>query len=402
MGRVIEVLLAFLRLGAMSFGGPVAHLGYLREEFVARRHWLDEREFADLVGLGQLLPGPASSQVAIAIGAHRAGPLGGLAAWVGFCAVSVLIMLAVARAMVSWQDALPAGLLHGLQLVAVAVVANAVWSMSERLCPDALRAGFAVATAVVVLLVPAPITAPLVLVVAAVAGSLLLPETRSAPSPSQGAIGAGWAWAAIVAFLVLLSGCVPWLLSALGVAPPGGAAAESLGVFDRFFRSGALVFGGGHVVLPLLDSAVVEPGWADPDLFLAGYGVAQAVPGPLFTFAAYLGSVLEVGPGGVRGGLLALVAIYLPSFLLLAGALPAWRALGSRPRARRAMLGVNAAVVGLLLAALYDPVFSRSVLGGPDLAMALSAFGLLRFARCPPWLLVLLGAALGVAVEAMR
>jgi chromate transporter len=380
----LETLRAFGRLGCTSFGGPVAHIGYFRTEFVTRRAWLDERGFADLVALCQFLPGPASSQLGMAIGLLRAGPLGMVAAWVGFTLPSAIAMTLAGLGVAHLGDLGHAGWLRGLKLVAVAVVAQAVWGMARSLCPDRLRASFAVAAAVVALTAPTMVGQVLAIVLGASAGLVLLPRSEAAAGTDLPPVrvARGIAAAALTLFLALL----------LGLPLIGGEA--GLRVFAAFYRAGALVFGGGHVVLPLLQDAVVPAGWVGQSAFLAGYGAAQAMPGPLFTFAAFLGAAW----GGVGGAGLALVAIFLPSFLLVAGGLPFWSALRHRADVQAALRGVNAAVVGVLLAALYTPVFTSAVSGGADFALALTAFLLLTAWAAPPWLVVLLGAAAGAAI----
>jgi chromate transporter len=385
----VSVFLAFLKLGCISFGGPIAHIGYFREEFVARRKWLDDRAYADLVALCNFLPGPASSQVGIALGISRAGLAGGLAAWLGFTLPSAAALIAFAYGFQAWQLSATSGWLHGLKLAAVAVVAQAVWSMGRRLCPDLPRAAFALAAALAAFAIPGAWGQVAAIAAGALAGLVLLQPTPLAEAESSRfRVGRRAALVALAAFFVLLV-ALPAARHATG--------APLLALLDSFYRTGALVFGGGHVVLPLLRSEVVPAGWVSDDVFLAGYGAAQAVPGPLFTFAAYLGTMAAVRPGGAAGGLLALAAIFLPAFLLVVGALPYWEALRRNVAAQRALSGVNAAVVGILLAALYDPVWTSSVRGMADLAVALVAFGLLAFWKAPP--LVAVGvAALGGAL----
>ena len=390
--RVTTVFLAFLRLGFTSFGGPVAHIGYFREEFVARRAWTEERGFADLVALCQMLPGPSSSQVGIGIGFQKAGLSGALAAWLGFTAPSAIAMIALGYGVLAFDDAIPAGLLQGLKAVVVAVVAQALWGMGRTLCPDPPRISLAVLAAALVLSVPGAAAQLAVIAGGALAGFVFLRgESDSAPSPPIGAVLAGLPALSLALFLLLLA-----LLPLLAAAWPS----QSLALADRFYRSGSLVFGGGHVVLPLLEAQVLPPGWVSGDAFLAGYGAAQALPGPLFTFAAYLGTVMQVPPAGWRGGMICLVAIYLPSFLLVIGTLPLWERLRRHEPARRAMLGVNAVVVGLLLAAFYDPVWTAGVRSGTDFALALAALALLAPWKVPPWLVVVLGALAGWGLEA--
>ncbi len=384
MARLAETFLAFLVLGLTSFGGPVAHLGYFHTEFVARRKWLTEADYADLVALCQALPGPASSQVGIAIGYQRAGLPGALAAFIAFTAPSVVVLYLVTLGTSLWNTALGMGILHGLKLAAVAVVALAVWQMATKLTPDWPRRLLALAAAALVLLVP--LTAMPVIVIAATAAvGLFLP---SAPARAKAPTPHPVAAATLIAFAALLI-ALPLLSAATGD--------PTVDIIDRFYRTGSLVFGGGHVVLPLLETALVAPGLIDSDLFLAGYGAAQAVPGPLFSFAFYAGVLLKSPPNGIWGGLLALAAIYLPSFLLVLGALPYWNRVRTVPRLRTALNLVNAAVVGLLLAALIDPVILGSIFTWLDAAIALTALAALCL-RTPPWLVVLACGALGAAL----
>lgn len=384
-GRPLEVLGAFLKLGLTSFGGPIAHLGYFRSEFVERRRWLDETAYADLVALCQFLPGPASSQVGFALGLMRAGPLGGLAAWTGFTLPSALLMFAFAQAAAAF--ALPAGLVHGLKLVAVAIVAQAVLGMALSLAPDARRASIAVAAAGLLGFVGGGAAQLGAIVLGALAGLLLC---RGPGSPLAGRLSGGVgervAVACLLVFFALLLG-----LPALAAA--GGS--QGLRLFEAFYRSGALVFGGGHVVLPLLQAQVVDTGWVGADTFLAGYGAAQAVPGPLFTFAAYLGAVTGPPPNGAAGALIALVGVFLPGLLLVAGMLPFWDRVRAVPIAQSALRGANAAVVGVLAAALYDPVFTSAVRGPADFAVAAAGFVALVSWKAPPWAVVLSVTAAG-------
>jgi len=382
---LLEVLGASTRLGLTSFGGPIAHLGYFRAEYVVRRRWIDEAQYADLVALCQFLPGPASSQVGMALGIIRAGLLGGLVAWLGFTLPSAIALVAFAYG-VQAVGVAEAGWLHGLKVVAVAVVAQAVWGMGRNLAADRTRGSFAIAAALVVLASRTALTQVLVIVVAGVLGWLLLPApAATASSARRVAISRGVAVGALVLFAGLLIG----LPIARAAAP-----SQALAVFDSFYRAGSLVFGGGHVVLPLLQAEVVPPGWVTNEEFIAGYGAAQAVPGPLFTFSAYLGAVMHEPPNGWLGGAWALVAVFVPSFLLIVGALPFWELLRARAGFQAALVGINAAVVGLLLAALYDPVWTSAIKSPADFGLALLAFGLLMFWRLPPWLVVLI-AALG-------
>ncbi len=393
-GAVLEVLAVSTRLGLTSFGGPVAHLGYFRDEYVVRRRWLDEQTYADLVALCQFLPGPASSQVGIGIGTLRAGPLGGLAAWLGFTLPSALALTAFAYGVDRFNVA-DAGWVHGLKIVAVAVVAQAVWGMSRQFCTDRARTTIAILAALAILAVPSAIGQILVIVLAGLLGWRLFPTAASAPaSHGQIPLGRRAGVAALVLFFGLLIG-LPLLRLALPASSSGGLA-----LFDSFYRVGSLVFGGGHVVLPLLQAEVVPPGWLSTDQFLAGYGAAQAVPGPLFTFAAYLGAGRGPVPNGVAGAALALVAIFLPSFLLIFGALPFWDALRARPSFQSALRGINAAVVGILLAALYTPVWTSAILRPADFGLAVAALGLLMVWKLPPWVVVIFS-ALGGALLAV-
>ena len=389
------VFRAFLALGLTSFGGPVAHIGYFREAFVVRRAWMDERGYADLVALCQMLPGPTSSQVGIGIGLTRAGYAGAFAAWLGFTAPSAAALVALGYGVVAFEDVIPAGLLRGLEAVVVAVVAQALWGMARTLCPDPPRVSVAVLGAAAVLGIGGSPTQIAVIAAGGLIGLLLLrteDPPPSAPAPIAIAPAPVTAAASLALFFVLLV-----LLPVLAAVLPS----QGLVLADSFYRSGSLVFGGGHVVLPLLEAEVLPPGWVSEDAFLAGYGAAQAVPGPLFTFAAYLGTVMETPPAGWVGGLICLSAIFAPSFLLVVGTLPYWNALRRLEAARRAMLGVNAAVVGLLLAALYDPVWTSGVRSAGDFVLALAAFALLASWKLPPWLVVILGALAGWAVEAL-
>ena len=387
------VFRAFLALGLTSFGGPVAHIGYFREAFVVRRAWMDERGYADLVALCQMLPGPTSSQVGIGIGLTKAGLAGAFAAWLGFTAPSAVALVALGYGVVTFGDTIPAGLLRGLEAVVVAVVAQALWGMARTLCPDPPRVSVAVLGAAAVLGIGGSPTQIAVIAAGGLVGLLLLRTEGSPPSaPAPIAPAPVTAVASLALFFVLLV-----LLPVLAATWPS----QGLALADSFYRSGSLVFGGGHVVLPLLEAEVLPPGWVSEDAFLAGYGAAQAVPGPLFTFAAYLGTVMETPPAGWAGGLICLSAIFAPSFLLVVGTLPYWNALRRLEAARRAMLGVNAAVVGLLLAALYDPVWTSGVRSAGDFVLALAAFALLASWKLPPWLVVVLGALAGWAVEAL-
>jgi len=383
-----EIAGAFLKLGCISFGGPVAHLGYLHEEFVRRRRWLDEDAYGDLVALCQFLPGPASSQLVFALGQRRGGLAGALLASLCFTLPSAVLMIAFGYGVATVGDLRGAGWLHGLKLAAVAVVAQAVWGMGVKLCPDRARVSLALGAAAFLLVLPgAPGQIGVILAGAGAGWWLYRGELASKPAPGAGlARHRGWAAAALVA-------CGGLLIALPAVATSAGHG--SVRVFDSFYRAGSLVFGGGHVVLPLLRAEIVPPGWTSDDAFLAGYGAAQALPGPLFTFAAYLGTIMKAGPGGWAGGLWALFAIFLPAWLLIGGALPFWDLLRTRAWAQAALRGANAAVVGVLLAALYRPVWTGGVTGAPDVATVFAAFALLQIWRVPPWLVVLLAAAAG-------
>jgi chromate transporter len=387
-GSPLEVLRVFLKLGLTSFGGPIAHLGYFRREFVVRRAWLDERAYADLVALCQFLPGPASSQTGFAIGLMRAGYLGGLAAWAGFTLPSAIAMTLVAFGEGALKGRAGDGLIHGLKLVAVAIVAQAVLGMARNLAPDRPRATIAVVSLVLTASVPGTWAQVAVILLGALAGLLVCRIGVGADvAVAEAQISRSMGFVFGAAFFVLL---------ALSFAPSlSGAAALAA----AFYRSGALVFGGGHVVLPLLRVAVVDPGWVSDSAFLAGYGAAQAVPGPLFAFAAYLGVVAGVGPGGVAGAALALVAIFLPGLLLVMAVLPFWNGWRGLSGARAAMAGVNAAVVGLLASALYNPVWTSAVRTPADFAIAAAGFVALIVWRAPPLLVVLATVAAATALS---
>jgi chromate transporter len=384
------VLLVALRLGLTSFGGPVAHLGYFHNEYVERRRWLSEEAYAEVVALSQALPGPASSQTGIAVGLMRAGMLGGLMAWIGFTLPSALALVAFGYGVGEIGDVSSAEWLHGLKLAAVAIVALAVWSMARSLAPDRERGTIAVVAAVLMLSWTTAGAQVAVIALGGLAGWLLFRSSVTAAEVHLRAfIGRNVAAGAWVVFFGLLAGL-----------PLAASLVESQAVelFDSFYRSGSLVFGGGHVVLPLLEREVVQPSWVTQDDFLAGYGAAQAVPGPLFTFSAYLGTVMQPAPNGALGATLALSAIFLPSFLLIVGGMPLWRLLRTNQAFQAALRGVNAAVVGLLLAALYDPVWTSSVLAPEDFAIAIAAFGLLALWKAPPWAVVVFAALAAEAV----
>jgi chromate transporter len=384
------VFTAFLKLGLTSFGGPIAHFGYFREEFVVRRKWLDDRVYADLVALCQFTPGPASSKVGISIGLAKAGLPGAFAAWLGFTTPSALALLLFAYGVETFAPHLGTGWLQGLKVVAVAVVAQAVWGMARNLCPDAPRFTLAVVAASIVMAWPTSAGQIAAIVTGGIVGWAILGAKVDDVHVETGiTLGKSAGFLALALFFVLLLG----LPVAAALYP-----SQPLALFESFYRAGSLVFGGGHVVLPLLQSAVVPPGWVSNDTFLAGYGAAQAVPGPLFTFAAYLGAMMGPEPNGWQGALLCLVAIFLSSFLLVIGVLPFWDGLRKFRAVRSALIGVNAAVVGLLLAALYTPVWTSAIKGTADFALGLAAFGLLAFWKLPPWLVVVLSAISGWAL----
>ncbi|ULR45479.1 chromate efflux transporter [Rhizobium sp. K102] len=392
-GSPFEVFRVFLKLGLTSFGGPIAHLGYFRDELVVRRKWIDEAAYADLVALCQFLPGPASSQVGFSLGILRGrGLVGGLAAWCGFTLPSAIMLFAFALGAAAFTGPVAEGLLHGLKLVAVAVVAQAIWGMAKSLTPDRERAGIALAAVAIVVFVGGSLGQIGAIALGAAAGLVLCRADAPAlagrlgfpVSPRAGAI----ALILFAAFFLV----PPFLANATGH--------QGIALFDAFYRSGALVFGGGHVVLPLLQVEVVAPGWVTNETFLAGYGLTQAVPGPLFTFAAYLGTVMTPAPNGWAGAVIALVAIFLPGLLLVYGMLPFWDGLRTRPAMQAAMRGANAAVVGILGAALYSPVWTSAVLSPQDFALALTGFLLLTVWKAPPWIIVLLLAAASASLAA--
>ena len=387
-GRLTEVFAAFLKLGLTSFGGPIAHLGYFRAEFVERRKWLSESSYADIVALCQFLPGPASSQVGFALGILRGnGLLGGLAAWFAFTMPSAIVLFAFALGATAFTGPFAEGFLHGLKLVAVAVVAQAIWGMANSLTPDRERAAIALAAVAIVVFIGGSFGQIGAIALGAVAGLWLCRGDGPAPAGHLSfSVSRRYGMVALVLFAAL------FVLTPLVTAKTGS---QGLALFDAFYRSGALVFGGGHVVLPLLQAEVVTPGWVSNADFLAGYGVAQAVPGPLFTFAAYLGAVMGPAPNGLAGASIALIALSLPGLLLVYGMLPFWDALRLRPAAQAAMRGTNAAVVGILGAALYNPVWTSAVLTPRDFAVALAGFLLLTVWKLPPWIVVVILAATG-------
>lgn len=384
----VAVFGAFLKLGLTSFGGPIAHLGYFRTEFVERRRWLDDATYADLVALCQFLPGPASSQVGFALGLMRAGWLGALAAFIGFTLPSALLLLAFAQMMPLLSGPIATGAINGLKIVAVAIVAQAVLGMARSLCPDRIRASIAVGAVICLAAVPGVLGMLGAIALGALAGAALIRPERDVAHTSlsitvtQGqSIGALIVFAGLIALLPLLADL-----------------SQLIAMLDGFVRAGALVFGGGHVVLPLLEAETVARGWVSTDAFLAGYGATQAVPGPLFTFATYLGAVQGPAPNGLVGAVIASLAIFAPGFLILIAALPHWAQLRSQPSAQAVMRGANAAVVGVLGAALYDPVFTAAIGDLGDLALALACLILLLIWRCPPGLVVLSAALTGAAM----
>ncbi|MDD1979381.1 chromate efflux transporter [Pseudomonas tussilaginis] len=385
--RPWQVFLIFLRLGLTSFGGPVAHLGYFRTEFVTRRHWLSERGYADLVALCQFLPGPASSQVGIALGLSQAGYRGALAAWVGFTLPSALALMLIAQGITEAGQAMPDGIVHGLKVAAVAIVAQAVWGMGRNLCPDLPRITVMVVASCWVLLMPSAWMQVGVIAVAGVLGLFIFKPDQPADHdalPVTVSRRAGLYW--LTLFFILLMG-LP-LLNALW-------SSQTLSLLAAFYRSGALVFGGGHVVLPLLQAEVVPSGWVSNETFLAGYGITQAMPGPLFTFAAFLGASMQSAPSGWLGGLLCLVAIFAPSFFLVFGTLPFWEQMRRNLRMQAAMQGFNAAVMGLLLAALYQSVWITAIVQPQDVVLALVALMALMVWKLPPWQVVIMCALAG-------
>lgn len=387
--RLRETCGAFLKLGCTSFGGPIAHLGYFRAEFVQKRRWLGDEAYADLVALCQFLPGPASSQVVFALGMQRAGLLGALGASLCFTLPSALLLIVFAYGVASLADLAHAGWLHGLKLAAAAVVAQAVWGMGKALCPDRARASLCVGAAAVLLIQPGAIAQLSVIAAGGLLGWGLYRRQVAPPpvAPEEGRFRLHLAAAGTLALFFVL----------LVLLPLAAASTQSkpLAVLDSFYRAGSLVFGGGHVVLPLLRAEVVPHGWLRDDQFLAGYGAAQAVPGPLFTFSAYLGTAMSPGAHPWVNGLWCLLAIFLPAWLLIGGALPFWHRLRNQAWAQAGLCGANAAVVGVLLAALFQPVLSEAVRDSRDLAVVLLAFGTLQVWKAPPWAVVLSMAGVG-------
>ena len=383
-----EVFLTFLKLGFTSFGGPIAHLGYFRQEIVVRRRWVDDATYTDLVALCQFLPGPASSQVGFSLGLIRARYWGALAAWVGFTLPSAVLMTAFAYGAGELSGSIGLGALHGLELVAVAIVAQAVWGMAATLCPDRLRASIGCVAAAIILLSNSSIAQIGVILLGGIAGFWLC---RTAAPTMQRPLEIPVSRRVSVVTMGLFFGL-------LAVPPILSTRSQGIALFDAFYRSGALVFGGGHVVLPLLSKAFVTPGWVSQDSFLAGYGAAQAMPGPLFTFAAYLGAVGEPSPHGIAGAALGIAGIFLPGLLILLGTIPFWDTFRRRIGAQAVMRGVNAAVVGMLGASLYSLLWVNSVRSPGDFALALIEFVLLVRWRAPPLLVVILGALGGIAL----
>jgi chromate transporter len=392
-GSAWSVLLVFLRLGLTSFGGPIAHLGFFRTEFVDRRRWVDETHYADVVALSQFLPGPASSKVGIILGVIRAGMPGALAAWLGFTMPSAIALILFGYGVTALGNLGDAPWLHGLKIVAVAVVAQAVWGMAKNLCPDRERMAIAIAASVLTLFAPSTAGQVGAIVLGGAVGWWFLPGEVVPLIPLPIRISILWSIGSIILFFVLLIG-LPFAVVATGN--------HVVALFDAFYRSGSLVFGGGHVVLPLLQASTVQPGWVGNDAFLAGYGAAQAVPGPLFTFSAYLGTVMGPQPNGWLGGLICLAGIFLPSFFLAIGPLPFWNWFRQHPAMRSVLKGVNAAVVGLLLAALYTPVWTSAIHAPADFAITIVALVLLMSWQVPPWLVVILGAIAASAAAAAR
>ena len=388
--RPAEVFRAFLKLGLTSFGGPIAHLGYFREEFVVRRQWLSDASYADLVALCQFLPGPASSQVGFALGLMRAGWMGALAAFLAFTLPSALFLAVLALGASRVEGALTLGIVHGLKIVAVAIVAQAVWGMARSLCPDRARVAIAVAAVLLLAVAPGSIGMILAILLGGLAGLALSGGQASGDTWLDVPVSRSAGLLALATFLILLA--VLPLLAGLG---------QGFALMDSFYRAGSLVFGGGHVVLPLLQAETVQQGWLSADTFVTGYAAAQAVPGPLFTFAAWLGALMQMPPNGAIGALLATLGVFLPGFLVLIAALPFWNWLRARRWAQSAMQGANAAVVGILAAALYSPVFTSAVLNLLDFALALGCFVALVVWRTPSWLVVLAGGAGGALLVAV-
>jgi len=376
---LLEILFVSTRLGLTSFGGPTAHLGYFHEEYVRRRKWMDEKSYADLVALAQFLPGPASSQVGIGIGVMRAGVVGGIISFIGFTLPSVIALILFALLLTGF-DIGNAGWIHGLKIVAVAVVAHAIIGMAKNLTPDIKRKTIALFALIVTLLWQTAFTQVAFTLLAALFGYLLFKKHDKTEQPSsQFPIAKRVSAICLLLFFGLLF-LLPVIREVTG--------SYWVAMFDSFYRSGSLVFGGGHVVLPLLEQEFVPTGWISEESFLAGYGATQAVPGPLFTFAAYLGTVMK----GWQGGLVATFAVFLPAFLLILGALPFWDSLRSNPKIKGAIMGVNAAVIGILISAFYFPIWTSSILAPIDFALAALLFCMLAYWKLPPWVVVVCGA----------
>jgi len=385
------IFLIFLRLGLTSFGGPIAHLGYFRQEFVERRKWLSESAYADLVSLCQFLPGPASSQVGIGLGLSRGGIPGAIASWLGFTLPSAILLILFGMGLSLFGNTLGSGWLHGLKIAAVAVVAQALWGMGKNLCPDKMRASFALAAAVIATFIPFSLGQVCAIVASGILGWAFLPDASISPHGIiQTRTGKKTGVVLLIVFALLLV-----LLPILGTE----LDSPVIKFFDIFYRAGSLVFGGGHVVLPLLQSQLIPTGRISPDVFLAGYGVAQAVPGPLFTFAAYLGVVSNQSPSGLMGAGVALIAIFLPSFLLVIGIIPFWEQLRRYQGIQRALIGINAGVVGILLVAFYNPVWTSAIHSSTDFCLAAFAFLILVFWKLPPWLVVFVAAIVTELLE---
>ena len=393
-GTLFQVFWVALRLGLTSFGGPIAHIGYFRQEYVVKRFWLDEQSFADVLALSQSLPGPASSKVGIIIGTIRAGLPGGVMAWLGFTMPSAIALIAFGYGLQQFAI-YDIGWLHGLKIAAVAVVAQAVWGMSRNLSPDRERASIAVIAAIISLTIATPFTAIIIIVISGIVGwkFLQVPGMESTRVTISNRIKPWVGVVTLVTFFGLLIG-LPLLRQLFDTN-------QTLSIIDSFYRSGSLVFGGGHVVLPLLQSEVVDTGWIAKETFLAGYGATQAVPGPLFTFSAFLGTVMTLPPNGVVGALITLGAIFLPAFFLAIGPLPFWDILRQRPDLQSALKGVNASVVGLLLSALYDPIWTSTIQNHLDFALASTALGMLMLWKLPPWSVVILSALAGMAFNSL-
>ena len=391
--KYLEVFITFLRLGLTSFGGPIAHLSYFHDEFVKKKKWINEHAYADLVALCQFLPGPASSQVGMAIGQSRAGVLGAILAWVGFTLPSALILILFGVGLTHIDLSAHQHWLHSLKVVAVSVVVQAVYGMGKKLCPDKERVIIALIASFMVLFFHSVFTQIIVLIMAGFIGAYFLRMKTELPHvPIQSKLKKRTASLFLFLFLLILF-FFPLLRNF--------SAGHWIKLFDSFYRAGSLVFGGGHVVLPLLESEVVPTGWVSKDLFMAGYGLAQAIPGPLFSFSAYLGAVAQTPPNAWTGAWLCLVAAFLPSFLLIVGAMPFWEKLRNFVRIRQAMLGINAAVVGILLAALYQPVWTSAIFTVKDFLWATIGFLLLDFWKLPSWMVVILFMVSSIALHSL-